>query len=235
MVIEWWMIDGLIGLLILAAAIWGSVRGISDTIIRIGSMIGGIVLGVMFSDRISAFLMGTKMSSSLHEHIFMILRGEAPEGVDPASGEAALETAGDEAASFQESLSRSLDSMFDSAADRAADAAAQKLTEIAVSLIGFALILIAVAIAAAVIRHLIKQGRKTSLVIGFTDRLLGFVLGGVRGLLIAWVVVALMVPVTTLLSPEALPGLIAALQQTTVAKVLYDVNPLLLIVKYVLR
>jgi uncharacterized membrane protein required for colicin V production len=72
-------------------------------------------------------------------------------------------------------------------------------------------------------------------VLGLTDRLLGFVLGGVRGLLLAWIFAALLIPVTALLSPENVPGTIDALNMTTIGKVLYDVNPLLLAVKYVLK
>ena len=233
--IEWWMIDGILCILIFATALWGAVKGIGDTIIRIAGLIGGVVLGVMFSDKLSAYLMSTKMSRSLYLHIYVLIRGEEPE---TGSGNAALDTLNSEAgssASYLDSLSKSIGSMFENTADRAAEAAAQRLTEIAVSVIGFALILLAVAIAGALIRLIIKSLRNTSIVIGFTDRVLGFVLGGVRGLLIAWVLTALLIPVTTLFAPEDVPAVLGALQKTTLARVLYDVNPLLLVVKYVLR
>ena len=232
--IEWWMIDGILCLIIFGAALWGAVKGIGDTIIRIAGIVGGVVLGVMCSDRLSAYLMSTKMSRSLYLNIYVLIRGEEP-GAE--GGNAALQSLNStgESISYQEKLSKSIGSMFDNAADKAAEAAAQKLTEIAVSVIGFALILLAVAVAGAIIRAIIKNMRKTSIVIGFTDRVLGFVLGGVRGLLIAWVCTALIVPVMTLLAPENVPALIGTIQKTTVAKVLYDVNPLLLLVKYILK
>ena len=227
-------IDGVICFLILAAALWGAVKGIGDTMIRIASIAAGIGLGVFYSDKISAFLMKTEMSRSLHEHIFVLIRGrEAGE----SSGNAALDTLNStgDPQSYMDSISKSVGSMFDSAADRAADAAAQKLTAIAVSVIGFALIMLTVALITSVVRFIIKRLRKSSAVIGFTDRLLGFVLGGVRGLLIAWVFTALLIPVTALLQPENVPATLDALQKTMIGKVLYDVNPLLLIVKYVLK
>ena len=65
--------------------------------------------------------------------------------------------------------------------------------------------------------------------------MLGFVLGAVKGLLLAWIAVALLIPATTLFSPEKVPAMLEALQQTTVAKVIYDVNPLLMLVKYVFK
>lgn len=231
---NWWAIDGLIVIIIAAAALWGAAKGIGDTVIRIASIAAGIGLGIFYSDKVSAYLMNTKMSRSLYEHIFVLIRGEDAE---TTSGNAALDTLNStgDPASYQDSLSKSIGSMFDNAADRAADAAATKLTQIAVSVIGFALILLAVAVLGAIIRALIKHFRNTSIVLGFTDRLLGFVLGGVRGLLLAWVFAALLIPVTTLLKPENVPATIQALQLTTIGKVLYDVNPLLLVVKYVLK
>lgn len=231
---NWWAIDGFIILLILAAAIWGAVRGIGDTVIRLAGTAAGIGLGIFYSDKITAFLMKTKMSRALHDHIFVLIRGEEP---DPGSGNAALDTLNstETPSSYQDSLSKSIGSMFDNAADKAADAAAQKLTAVAVSVIGFALILLTIAILTAVIRAVIRHFRNTSVVIGFTDRLLGFVLGGVRGLLLAWVFTALLIPVMTLVKPENVPASLEALQMTTIGKVLYDVNPLLLVVKYVLK
>ena len=231
---NWWAIDGFIILLILAAAIWGAVKGIGDTVIRLAGTAAGIGLGIFYSDKITAFLMKTKMSRSLHDHIFFLIKGEE---ADTGSGNAALDTLNstETPASYQDSLSKSIGSMFDNAADRAADAAAQKLTAVAVSVIGFALILLTIAVLTAVIRAVIKHFRNTSVVIGFTDRLLGFVLGGVRGLLLAWVFTALLIPVMTLVKPENVPASLEALQMTTIGKVLYDVNPLLLVVKYVLK
>ena len=63
-------------------------------------------------------------------------------------------------------------------------------------------------------------------------RVLGMVLGLVRGLMVAWIAVALLIPVTTLVSAEHVPAMMQALQHTTAAKVLYDVNPFLYVIKY---
>ena len=58
------------------------------------------------------------------------------------------------------------------------------------------------------------------------------VLGLVRGLMLAWIAVALLIPVTTLISPEHVPAMMQALQLSTAAKVLYDVNPFFYVIKY---
>ena len=234
--IEWWMIDGVIGLIILAAAIIGAVRGIGDTVLRIAGIFGGAVLGYMYSGKVSAWLAGMKFSTTLHDNIFELLRGETE---DPAEAVVANNTGEiitpDGDTSLMGSLSRSLGGLLTNAADKAADEAASRLTEIALSIFSFAIIMIGTALAVFLIRLLIKSLVSKSIVLGFTDRALGFVLGAVRGLLIAWVAAALLIPATSLFSPEKVPAMIAALQQTTVTKVLYDVNPLLLLVKYVFK
>ena len=74
--IEWWWIDVIVLLIILLAALRGAIRGIGDTIVRIASILGGVILGTALSGKVSAFLMTTKISSSLHDHIYEIIRGD---------------------------------------------------------------------------------------------------------------------------------------------------------------
>lgn len=234
--IEWWMLDGIIALIVLAAAIIGAVKGIGDTILRIAGIIGGAALGFIYSDRVSEWLADKKFSLSLHDHIYEIIRGESEEtaGGVAVSGTGEVVTP-DGDTSFLGSISRSLGDIFTSAADRTAEEAATRLTDIALGIFSFAIILLVTALAVLIVRLIIKALLDRSIVLGFADRILGFTLGAVRGLLIAWVVAALLIPATTLFSPEKVPAMIEALQHTTITKVLYDVNPLLLLVKYVFK
>ena len=98
--------------------------------------------------------------------------------------------------------------------------------------IALALIILAVSLVMFLIRVIIRSARDKIFVIGFADRVLGMVLGLVRGLMLAWIAVALLIPVTTLVSPENVPAMMIALQHTTAAKVLYDVNPFFYVIKY---
>jgi hypothetical protein len=190
----------------------------------------------MYSKKLAEWLAGQKMATSLHDHIYGILSAEGDEVVSsalPNSGSDIITPAGD--TSFLGSISRSLGDIFSDMADRTAEAMATRLTEIALSIFAFAIIILGTALIVFIIRLIIKSLVDKSVVLGFVDRLLGLVLGAVRGLLIAWVAVALLIPATALFSPENVPAMIEALQQTTVAKVLYDVNPLLMLVKYVFK
>ena len=234
--IEWWYIDGIVGLIILAAAIVGAVKGIGDTVLRIAGIIGGLALGTVYSGKVAEWLSTTRLSTSLHDHIYGVLSVDGSDEVVKSNmaerGTDAIISEGNDT-TLLGSISRSLGDILGNAADRAAEDAAARLTEIALSIFSFVIILLAVAIVVFLIRLLIRSLRDKSLALGFADRTLGLVLGAVRGLLLAWVAVALLIPVTTWLSPENVPAMITALQETTAAKVLYDVNPLLMLVKYV--
>lgn len=235
--IEWWMIDGAVGLILVIAALRGAVKGIGDTIIRMICIVGGLALGIFCKEPVSEYLMQTKIRTKLYERFFVLIRGDAPaaEAVDPTGSGSTSAPVLSLDGSGESFISKSIGNIFDNAADKAAEAAAERLTQIAMGVIAFALIILAVCILAALMRMLIRMGRQRSLVLGFADRVLGFVLGSIRGLMLAWIAVALLIPVTTLVSPLKVPAMMEALQQTTVAKIIYDVNPVLLIAKYVFK
>lgn len=228
------MIDGAVGLIVLVAVIRGAMKGVGDTILKMLCIVGGIGLGLYYKDRLKAFLLQTKLEKTMHGRIFELIRGEEALA-DPSSGEGVdsfFGTLTSPDGTGESIISKSLGGIFNDAADKAADAAAERLTEIAMGVIAFALIILAVSVVMFLIRLIIKGVRDRSIVIGFADRVLGMVLGLVRGLMLAWIAVALLIPVTTLVSAEHVPAVMDALQLTTAAKVLYDVNPFLYVIKY---
>ena len=232
--IEWWMIDGAVGLIVLVAVLRGAIKGVGDTILKIICIIGGIGLGVYFKDTLKDYLMTTKLEKTMHSRIFVLIRGDEA-AADPSTGEGVNSFFGSIISpdgTGEGVISKSLGGIFSDAADKAADAAAERLTEIAMGVIAFALIILAVSIVMFALRLIIRSLRDTSIVIGFADRVLGMVLGLVRGLMLAWIAVALLIPVTTLVSPEHVPAMMQALQLSTAAKVLYDVNPFFYVIKY---
>lgn len=229
------MIDGAVGLIVLVAVLRGAIKGIGDTVIKMLCIIGGIGLGIFYKDKLKAFLLNTKLQSTMHSRIFELIRGDddfigpPPEdGVDSFFGSVISPDGTGEGV-----ISKSLGGIFNDAADKAAFAVADRLTEIAMGVIAFALIIVAVSLVMFILRMIIKVLRDESIVIGFADRVLGMVLGLVRGLMVAWIAVALLIPVTTLISVEHVPAMMTELQHTMAAKVLYDVNPFFYVIKYV--
>ena len=233
--IQWWMIDGAVGLIVLIAVLRGAIKGVGDTLLKMICILGGIGLGVYYKDKLRAFLLTTKLQKTMHSRIFELIRGDEALS-DPSAGEGVNSFFGtliSPDGTGKSIISKSLAGIFSDAADKAADAAADRLTEIAMGVIAFALIILAVSLVMFILRFIVRLLRDQSIVIGFADRVLGMVLGLVRGLMLAWIAVALLIPVTTLVSPENVPAMMTALQQTTAAKVLYDVNPLFYLIKYI--
>lgn len=228
------MIDGAVGLIVLVAVLRGAIKGVGDTLLKMISIIGGIGLGVYYKDKLKAFLLQTQLEKTMHLRIFELIRGDEVVQ-DPSSGEGVNSFFGtiiSPDGTGEGVISKSLTGIFSDAADKAADAAADRLTEIAMGIIAFTLIILAVSLVMFILRVIIKSLRDESIVIGFADRVLGMVLGLVRGLMLAWIAVALLIPITTLVSPENVPPMMEALQLSTAAKVLYDVNPFLYVIKY---
>ena len=229
------MIDGAVGLIVLIAVLRGAIKGVGDTVLKMLCILGGIGLGVYFKDKLKAFLLTTQLEKTMHSRIFELIRGDELAG-DPSSEEGVSSFFGSVVSpdgTGEGVLSKSLVGIFGEAADKAADAVADRLTEIAMGIIAFALIILAVSLVMFILRMIIKSLREESIVVGFADRVLGMVLGLVRGLMLAWIAVALLIPVTTLVSPEHVAPMMKALQMTTAAKVIYDVNPFLYLIKYV--
>ena len=228
------MIDGAVGLIVLVAVLRGAVKGIGDTIIKLLCIVGGVGLGIYFKDKLKDFLLTTKLERTMHVRIFELIRGDEMLA-DPSAEEGAGSYFGSilsPGGTGEGIISKSLGGIFSDAADKAAETAAERLTEIAMGVIAFALIILAVSLVMFLLRMILKSLRDSSVVIGFADRVLGMVLGLVRGIMLAWIAVALLIPVTTLVAPQHVPAMMEALQLTTAAKVLYDVNPFFYVIKY---
>jgi uncharacterized membrane protein required for colicin V production len=237
MTIEWWMIDGAVALIVLIAAITGAAKGIGDTVFRLVGIAGGLVLSVLYSGKVAEYLTGTSINTKLHDHIYEIIRGNELNQVEAPvedGGSGLIDTLVPQDNVYQNSLSKALGGIINDVADKTAEAAADKLTQVAISIMAFVLIILAVWLAVSLVRLIFKKLRDESIVIGGLDRIGGFALGIVRGLIVACVAIAALVPVTTLVAPLKVPAIIDALHSTYIAGIIYDINPVLFLVKLVL-
>ena len=211
MKIEWWMLDGIICIIVLLSALMGARKGLGDTIIRLLGLAGGFLLAIMYGRDITAFLLKTPFRTTVYDRVFGIMRPE------------------------QDNYSKSLPGVIGEAADAAADKVAaetsSRITDALMGVIAFVLIVLAVWLAAYIIRTLLRRGRKKSVIIGGTDSLLGLALGIVKGIIIACLFVAAFIPGVTLFAPLKVPEAIAALQDSYLARLIYDINPLLTALK----
>lgn len=242
MTIEWWMLDGAIGLILLVAVIRGAARGIGDTFLRLLGLAAGFGLAFMYSDRVAAYLSVSPVQKRLHDHMYSIVRNYIMGGSADPDPEAAISSTdiinnfvgNIKEDPYAEAMPKTLGSVVNDLADKTANVAATRLTDVCISILSVLVIILAVWLVMAIIRLIYKTGRKNSVLIRFSDRILGMAFGVVRGLMLSFLAAAALIPATTFFAPDKVPEMLAALDQTYVAGTLYDMNPVLLIVQHFL-
>ena len=232
--IEWWMIDGLVGLVLLIAVIRGIIKGIGDTVLRLIGLAGGLALSVFYSDKVALYIGRTKLRSILYDHIYQILLPHAEAAAAEEANNVADMVVPATSDPVTEAMPKALGGLISEIVNNTAEAAAEKLTDIALGVFAVIVIMLAIWIVMGFIRMIYKHLRKQSFLIGFVDRLMGMVLGIIRGLIIACVVIAALVPVVTIFAPERVPDVIKAMNDTYVAGIIYDINPVMLLIRYVI-
>ena len=240
MTIQWWMLDGAVGLILLVAVIRGAARGIGDTFLRLVGLAGGLGLSFMYSGKVSDYLEVSPVQRILHTHMYVIIRDylmggsdEPVQGADVTSTDIINGFVGNVRSDpYTEAMPKTISSAVNDLADKTANAAATRLTDICISILSVLAILLAVWLVMAIIRLIYRSARKSSALIRLSDRLLGMVLGVIRGLALSFLAAAALIPATTFFAPTRVPEMLAAMDQTYVAGILYDMNPVMLIVQH---
>ncbi len=116
-------------------------------------------------------------------------------------------------------------------ADDTAAMIAQNLTDFALQVISFFAIFIVVKLICYIIISIFSR-RNNDGFVGFFDGLLGLIAGFIKGLLIIFVFLALLAPGMNLMSPASAEIFMTALDNSYIAKTLYDANFLLLILGF---
>ena len=235
MKIEWWMLDGLVGLILTVSCLRGIIKGIGDSFLRLVGLAGGLALGVMYSGRVAEWMSTTRISTTLNNHIFELLRPNAEDVVTDGAEQtsnAVTELLYPGQNPYAESMPKTMSGIISDLADKTADVAADKFTSIAISILSFVVIMVGVWIVMALIRALFRTFRKDSILIGFVDRLLGFVLGIIGGTVVACIAIAALIPLTTFFAPAKVPEILTAMKSTYVAGVIYDINPLIMLLRH---
>lgn len=238
--IEWWMLDGVVGLILLVAVIRGAVKGIGDTVLRLIGLAAGFGISFMYSGELAEYLAVTPVQIKIHNHMYLIVRDYILGGSDePLRSQEQSSTqiinnfvGVPQTDPYEEAMPKTLGSVVNDLADQTANAAATKLTDVCLTILSVLIIIIAVWIIMALIRLLYKTLRNTSVLVRLSDRLLGVALGVVRGLILSFLAAAALIPTTTFFAPDKVPEMLAALDQTYLAGMLYDINPVMLIVQH---
>ena len=240
--IEWWMLDGVVGLILLVAVIRGAARGIGDTVLRLAGLTAGFGLSFMYSDKVADYLSVSPVQEKLHQHMYLIIRNYIMGGAedttpgDTTSTEIINNFVGNvpQTDPYTEAMPKTLGGVVSDLADKTANAAATRMTDICISILSVLAILLAIWLVMAFIRLIYRLGRKNSVILRLSDRIVGMAFGIVRGLILSFLACAALIPATTFFAPDRVPEILEAMKHTYIAGTLYDINPVMFIVQHFL-
>ena len=122
-----------------------------------------------------------------------------------------------------------LNETIDTAADSAAEALAAHLADMTMLILSFLIIFIVIKLICYLITTALSK-RHNDGFIGFVDGMLGLIAGSIKGLLIVFLFLMMLVPVLNLISPASTEVALRGLENSYIAGTLYDANFLMLII-----
>lgn len=186
----------------------GFIHSFVSTLGWIGSIIGAFAGSRFLAEQLTA---GTDIDETIYTKIY-----------DNISG--SFETVTNSA----DTLPLILNETIDTAAASAAESLALQLAGMTMLILSFLIIFIAVKLICFLIITALSK-RHNDGFIGFFDGLLGFVAGSIKGILIVFLFLMLLIPCLNLISPESTETVLAGLENSHLAGTLYDANFLVLI------
>lgn len=134
----------------------------------------------------------------------------------------------DSATSSADSLPLILGQAVDTATTGAAQLLAQQITELTLSILSFALIVLVIKLLCFLLTRLLSRKSNKGF-IGFVDGLLGMVAGSIKGVLLVFLFLMLLLPAVNFMAPESTVIVLSALENSHFAGTLYDANFLVLV------
>lgn len=209
------MIFDIIVIVILAAAmVLGFRSGFVYTFIHTVGWILAVLIGFIWSPQARDFIvLHTNIYDSLYDTFFNKFSDS-------------FTLADDTVAHLPKIIVKSIENTETALASSIADT----MTGLCITVISFFAIAITVKIILWVVTELLSK-KKNEGFTGMVDGLLGLAAGIVRGFLIVFVVLALLVPVSSFVAPETAASISQNLDKSVFAKDLYDNNLIMLVVR----
>ena len=209
-------VDTIIVIILVYAVIQGFRRGFVHTFLHAVGWILAVVLGFVWYPHVIDFL---KENTGYYDTV----RGMIAERIAEKTGSAA-----DSAMTgIPEVIRDLLDKAIDSASNAIANTLSASLANLIFNIIGFLAVAIAIKIILMLLTLLFSKEKRGG-VIGVTDGFLGLFAGGLKGTILIYILLALMVPVASLSGSSFLTDQIDG---SVIGSYLYDNNLILMAVK----
>ena len=207
--------DIIILIILVLTMVFGFRRGFVYSFIHTLGLIGSLVAAFIFAKPVQSLVSEkTMLDENLYNTIFENVSSSLNSMLGPT-----------------DTLPLILTTNINAAADGTAAVIAQNLTGFAMQVISFLVIFIVVKLICYIIISIFSK-RNSDGFVGFFDGLLGLIAGFIKGILIVFVFLALLAPGMNLMSPASAEIFMTALDNSYIAKTLYDANFLLLILGF---
>ena len=207
------ILDIIVCAILLFSCILGAKKGVAQTVVSFVQWFVCIIAGFLFCDKVKGFLIDyTTMDDSINQYIL-----------------AHIETSAMDSSSYQAMPDLFSDWVSD-AADTFIYGASAAMTSILMTVIAFLCIVFGIKLAAFGLVRLFSRKYHDG-VVGFFDGFMGFLFGGVRGLIYIFLFFALLVPVLSLIWPGLSETIVSSMDDSRIAGFLYNNNVLLILVR----
>lgn len=187
-------------------------NGFISTFLHLVGWLISLSCGFFFAPRVKEYLISKDFFyTSINEKLL----SKMPQGAPPGSFKS-------------EGIPNLVGDFVDNVTDTVSTNIASSLTELIMVIISFLIVVIAVKLFLYFITIIFsKKNRKGPT--GLIDGLLGLAFGFFKGMIVLYIILAVMIPVINLTSPENTFAILTSLDSSVLAKDLYNNNPLLLI------
>ncbi|MBR0373852.1 MAG: CvpA family protein [Mogibacterium sp.] len=199
------VLDAIIILIFLISVIRGKNKGVGETVIRLGALILSVYLGVKFNGTVSEYLCMTPLDEILAENLRKLAQSDTIDLVRVLPGKLGnliVVLGGDQTVEVT------------------------RCTELLMLVLSFVLIVLVVWILSSIIRGSLRRSRESGGFVGTVDSAIGFLFGALRGALLVFLMLALMMPVAGIFMPDKIPAINQNLDHSFIAGYLYDNNPI---------
>ncbi len=209
-------VDGAIAIILIVTVVQGYRRGFVYTFIHTVGWLLSVVLGFVWYPHVIKFL---KEETGFYEPVHQKIAARIAENTGSAANSAMTD--------IPEVIRDLLDHAIGTATNAFAQSMSISLSGLIFNIIGFLLIAIVIKLFLLILTLLFSKQRNGG-IIGGIDGLTGVFAGALKGLIIVYILLALMVPITSLSGSSFLIG---ELDGSVMGSYLYDNNLILMVIK----
>lgn len=215
-------LDISLGIIFLLSVVIGYRKGFTESFLHTVGWLLALILGFVWTPTVVSFLrhrtgIEEKLRTVLTERFSGLLPAIEAGGAPSASANAAVSSEG-----LIKGIPNILSDYFSDASSVIGTNMIENLISIILSIIALLFIILFIKLIFFIIITLFSKKKRKGL-IGFSDGLLGFLFGGVRGILFICILLALFLPLTNVMKSDFL---LNQLESSTYAIKIYDNNPI---------